>query len=443
VWLQEAFVSASHELKIRDLVIIGGGLAGLTVARHCQQAGMDWVLLEAQSKLGGRVQTDLVDGFQLDRGFQVYLTAYPDAAKELDLTALNLKPFQNGALIYTNQGVQTIADPWRSPNKAFASAMASVGSLIDKLKVAQLRDKLLKTPLSEIHNRPEQTTEAYLKQVGFSNGFIERFFKPFFGGIFLESELDTSSRMFEFVFKMMAEGETALPEGGMGSIPNQLAQSLPDERIHCDVFVQGFRYQDEQYLIHLHTGEQLMAKQLVIATDPITASRWIPELPPVPMTHTTCLYFSVPSPPYTEPYLMLNGTGKGPVNHLCVPTQVNASYGPSGQSLISLSCVGMFQDEKVLIKAVLDQMHQWFGSQVNQWRYLKSGVVFNALPQAYPGANFCRPQGPVPHPKYEGKGLYVAGDYRNTASINGAIASGQAIAASVMDHARSQSTVLH
>ncbi len=424
---------SENEMKTRDLVIIGAGLAGLTVARHCQKAGLDWLLLEAQPKVGGRVQTDYVEGFFLDRGFQVYLSAYPEAAKELDLAALSFKPFQNGALIYTNKGVQTLADPWRSPDKAFASALASVGSLMDKLKVAQLRDKLLKTPVAEIYGRPEQTTGDYLKQIGFSDGFIERFFKPFFGGIFLESELHTSSRMFEFVFKMMADGETALPDEGMGSIPDQMAQGIPPERIQCETIVQGFRYHDGQYLIHLHTGEQLMARQLVIATDPITASRWVPELPPVRMTHTTCLYFSAPTPPFTEPYLMLNGTGKGPVNHLCVPTQVNPSYGPSGQSLISLSCVGVFQDEKILVQRVQEQMSQWFGSQVHQWRYLKSGVVFNALPQAYPGANFCRPQSPVPHPKYEGKGLYVAGDYRNTASINGAIASGQSVAALVLD----------
>ena len=198
-----------------DVTVIGAGLAGLACAKVLLARGLQVDLVEASDRVGGRVRTDSHQGFLLDRGFQVLPTAYPECRKSLDYKALDLKAFYPGALVWFEGKFHKVADPWRHPADAVASLGNSVGTFADKLRVSGLRDSVRQGTVEGLFERPDQTTLASLEARHFSHSMIDRFFRPFFGGIFLERELRTSSRMFEFVFRMFSEGNTALPVKGI------------------------------------------------------------------------------------------------------------------------------------------------------------------------------------------------------------------------------------
>ena len=206
-----------------DVLVIGAGIAGLTAAKLLKEAGKTVKLIEASNSIGGRVKTDLYQGYLLDHGFQVLLTEYPEAKKLLNYNQLHLKAFDPGAIILNQKGITEIGDPLRKPSTLVQTLISPVGSIFDKLKMLGLKLKLAGTSIEQIFEKKEITTWQYLKQVGFSEKMLNQFFKPFMTGIFLENELTTSSRMFEFVFKMFSEGDTAIPAKGMAEIPKQLA----------------------------------------------------------------------------------------------------------------------------------------------------------------------------------------------------------------------------
>jgi phytoene dehydrogenase-like protein len=202
-----------------DVLIIGAGLAGLNCARELSLRHISVEVHEASDRAGGRVRTDVLDGFRLDRGFQVMLSAYPESRRALDYDRLELRAFYPGARVRVNGKFQLLGDPWRKPGSAFETLVSSVGSLADKFRIASMRSSVQHDPWVQ----PELTTMERLRNHGFTPEFIHRFFRPFLGGIFLEPELETSSRMFDFVFHMMAEGETTVPKLGIEEIPCELA----------------------------------------------------------------------------------------------------------------------------------------------------------------------------------------------------------------------------
>jgi phytoene dehydrogenase-like protein len=207
-----------------DVVVIGAGLAGLCCARRLAEAGVSFQIVEGSDGIGGRVRTDEVDGFLLDRGFQVLLTAYPEARRLLDYSRLDLKPFSPGALSWFAGRMNRLVDPWRTPGMWLEGLRSDFGTLGDKLRMARLRSRVQRSSIEEIFRRPDRATKDTLKNEGFGQEIIHRFFRPFLGGILLDGELKTSSRMFEFVFKMLSEGDTSVPASGMRAIPMQLAE---------------------------------------------------------------------------------------------------------------------------------------------------------------------------------------------------------------------------
>ncbi len=213
------------------MLVAGGGLAGLACAIRLNEAGAQPLVFEATDAPGGRVQTDQVDGFLLDRGFQVFLDAYPEAGALLDKRSLDLRPFKPGALVFHEGRLRRVMDVFRDPRHLLESALAPIGSIADKLRVALLKWRLGRVGIGEIAAHGDMTTEQYLQRAGFSSKMIDVFFRSFYGGIFLERELRTSSRMFEFTFKMFSQGSATLPARGMGEITRQLASRLPAEAI--------------------------------------------------------------------------------------------------------------------------------------------------------------------------------------------------------------------
>ena len=402
-----------------DVIIIGAGLAGLNCARILQKHRINYLLLDGAEKVGGRIRTDVVEGFQLDRGFQVLQTAYPDAKQILSYPDLKLKSFFPGAMIRYQDKFHRLADPFRDIYTAAKGLFSPIGSLKDKLLVGILRTQVAFETIEKLLQKPEVTTLQRLKTFGFSDVIIDRFFKPLYSGIFLENELSTSSRAFDFNFRMMALGDICLPAEGMEAIPRQLLTMLDPARIRLNSKVASL----SENKVILASGESLTAPKIVLAVDQLQACKLL-EVTVVPKMKTVItLYFTASTPPTSSPILFLNAESSGPVMNMCVPTNVCKSYAPEGKSLISCSVLKHdFVSEEMLVQKVLEQMKQWFGNQVDAWKHLRTYKINNALP-----AQELPLQDVSSKPMQVRKGLYKCGDYGGIASIQTALQSGRVV----------------
>ena len=424
-------VSDSHRSPVT--VIVGAGLAGLACARTLAAAGRPVTVVEASDGVGGRVRTDDVQGFRVDRGFQVFFTAYPEARRVLDYGALRLCPFAAGALVRLEGRFHRVLDPYRSPLGAFAGARAPIGSLADKVRVLRLRGRALSMPLDAIFRAPERPIEVELRERGFSDRIIDTFFRPFLGGIFLDTTLGTSSRMLYFVYRMLAEGDTALPAGGMQAIPAQLASALPPGALRLQARACGIRRDGDRVAgVALENGEEVPASHVVVATDVQEAASLVGSVTAPEPRSAACLYFATHRAPVDQPLLVLDGDGRGPVTNLCVPSRVAEGYAPAGQHLVSATVVGApAVSDATLERDVRAQMSDWFGApEVAAWRHLRTYRI--------PWAQFAQPPGalePPERPVRRGPGLYVCGDHVENASINGALHAGRRAAEALLEDA--------
>jgi glycine/D-amino acid oxidase-like deaminating enzyme len=404
-----------------EVAIVGAGLAGLTCARRLRDAGCECLVLEAADAVGGRVRTDLVDGFRLDRGFQVLLTAYPEARRWLDYQKLKLQRFDPGALVWRGGRFHCVSDPFRCPGRAWATFRAPVGTLADKARIARYRARSRQGSLESIFMEPETTALEALKAEGFSEAMIERFLRPWLGGIFLDRELETSSRMLRFVFRMFAEGDAAVPANGMQAIPEQLAAGLPQEALRLNAPVLKVAGGE----VELASGERIRARQVVLATDGASAAALDLRLQAPRWRSVDTYYFAAPKLPSEERMIALDGEGFGPVNHLAVMNAVAPSYSRSGEGLIVASVVGkpelvgMEMEERIRI-----QMRRWWGEQVDGWRMLRRYELRQALPIRSPLT------AGMPHPV--AARLWRCGDWTATPSIQGAMESGRRVAEAIL-----------
>lgn len=409
-------------MPTQPIIIIGAGMAGLTCAVHLQQAGRNVLLLEASDGVGGRVRTDVVDGFRLDRGFQILLTAYPEAQRLLNYSTLNLQTFRSGALIHDGtNGWMKLLNPLREPLSVFQTLTSPVGSLTDKLAIVSLLRRTQSLPLDELFRQPATTTLAFLREQGFSEPMIERFFRPFFGGVFLEDELRTSSNFFEFCFRMFYTGDAAIPALGMGEIPAQLAAGLRPGSIRLNTPVARVSNGD----VTLTSGEVIAASAVVLAVDAAPAARLLglPEPALTDFTHTTCTYFAMPDAhkPIVkngDKLLILNTKRSGAVHNLAVLTDVSPDYAPAGQSLVSVSTQGLERvDEAALTARIRQELTDWFGDSVSQWRHLRTYQLPQALPAYGPETSA--------KPLQIGPNLFQCGDQTAYPSLNAAMQTGR------------------
>lgn len=414
-----------------DVIIVGAGLAGLSCALNLQRLGLKGLILEATDRAGGRVQTDLVEGFRLDRGFQVYLDSYPEPQKLFDIESLSLQFFEPGSLVRHAGQFYTLADPWRRPLKSFQSLVNPIGSFADKARIGSFRYRVIRKPYESLVKEAEVTTLERLGRLGFSRAMIDRFFRPFLGGVFLDRNLDTSSRMLDFVFRMFSLGRAGLPAEGMCALPNELALRLPSNSIRFQTRV--IRTSSEGVVTE--SGEVISARRIVVATDAPSAHQLVDEKVASQGREVWCFYFVAAEPPPVGRWLVLNGDGRGPINNLCVPTNIATSYGPGNEHLISVTSLASTIAPEQLLKDVQQQLVEWFGNGAESWRMLKSYRIPYALPDQRPYA-----LSPWERPVRLQPYLYLCGDHRDDASINGALKSGrraaEAIALDLADEAR-------
>ncbi len=357
------------------IAIIGAGIAGLTCAKYLKDKGIEALILEASDAVGGRVRTDIVGGFKLDRGFQVLLTSYPEAEKLLNYNELRFKKLPSGARIRNGNDFFVMPNPlkdiWTAPQALFSP----VGSLFDKLKVLQLNANTRNA--SEPNSKSDETTIDFLKTFGYSETMINRFFKPFFRGVFLEKELNTNSSFFKFLYKLFAKGDVVVPENGMQAIPEQIASRLSPNQIRLNTKVQKI----EGKTIYLENGETIEADKIVLATDANTAAKLLGNDVNTQFNGTTCFYFTSYKPlkMHGEPYLIINSNTNELIDHILPSSAVVPNYAPAGKTLISVSIVG---NKEVTIENVQAELLKWFGNGYD-WQHLKTYKIPEALPQFF------------------------------------------------------------
>jgi protoporphyrinogen oxidase len=410
--------------KGQDVLIIGAGISGLTAARVLKDAGKTVRLLEASNAIGGRVKTDEVDGFLLDRGFQVLLTAYPEAQRFLDYNALDLKPFIPGAVILHKNGITEIGDPLRNPSALIRTLASPAGTFADKLRMLRLKMNLSQKSLTTIFSSAEITTKAYLQNAGFTDKMIDLFFQPFMTSVFLENELNTSSRMFEFVFKMFSEGDTVIPAKGMGMIPNQLAIGISKDELVLNEKV----FAIEQNQVHCISGNTYTANHILIATEGVSVPFPF-RAENVLQKSVTNIYFTADKAPFTKPIIALNAMPDKLVNNISVMNQLSPDYSPDQRNLISVSILGDTSSAKRadLENKAIAELKQWFPEALS-WKHLKTYRIPYALPNDEQVRNelntaltrltdYC----------------YICGDHMLNGSINAAMKSGRLAAEAIIE----------
>jgi len=407
-----------------DVVVVGAGLAGLSCARHLMKNNVSFAVLEADQRIGGRLKTDALDGFLLNHGFQVLQTAYPEARRQLDYHRLELKPFAPGAIVRVAGKFKRVSDPRRRPRDLWSSLTAPVGTFTDRLRIIRMASSARRGSVSNLFQSRDMTTLEFLKSQGISEKMIRRFFKPFFGGVCLDPEIQASSRVFRYVLRVFAEGDVALPGQGMGAIADQIAEDLPENAIRTGTRVESVHTGGAV----LATGQSIKSRALVLATEGPETARLLGRPASMISQGELCLYFAAKEAPINDPYLILNGEGTGMINSLTVPSVVATSYAPAGEELISVVLLGQpALDDRTAESAVRKELTEWFGPVVEKWRHLKTYRIQHALPAQPP---------PMPDPTVPAKpvkpGIHVCGEYQSVPGIQWAMLSGRFAAEAVI-----------
>ena len=413
-----------------NVIVVGAGLAGLVAARRLADGGTSVTLFEREPTVGGRVRTDRVEGYRLDRGFQVLFPAYPAARRELDLDALDLRRFAPGATIARPGERSTLSDPLREPAALPATLFNRELSLGDKLRVLRLRRRLARTDESTIFESEDRSIREYLRERGFSERFVENFAAPFYGGITLDRSLSTSSRVFEYTFKFLASGPTAVPAAGMEAIPRQLAASTrrAGVAVETDAAVRAVDADGDGATVTVD-GERHDADAVVVATDPPTA-RELAGVETVPTEPRACVtqYYTLPDELGTGGRLLLNATSEGP-NQLVPHTEVAPEYAPDGGALLSATFLGEREDDEATLAAESRRaLASWYPER--RFDALETLATYRI-----PFAQFAQPPGchdGLPDADDPEGAVYLAGDYTRWSSIQGAIESGRDAARAVL-----------
>jgi phytoene dehydrogenase-like protein len=402
-----------------DIIIVGAGVSGLVAATKCEQSGFSTLLIEAADEVGGRVQTDTVDGFTLERGFQVLIDTYEKAKELLDFEALDLKSFQPGAKIFDEKGSFSIADPTRKIAALPSTALSRVGSLSDKIKMLTLSKKLQTKTLTEVFEGERQTTLNYLKDFGFSEKIIDNFFRPFFGGIFLERELATDAAMFRFVFRNFSKGSACIPANGMGEIPKQLKAKLKSTEIRLNTKVAKINHDPS---IELADGSIIKASKIIIACNPDHLLTQIDH--PILWNHTTTMYFSgEKNLPLLNGTIGLDARKTSSINNFARHDEVVPNCAPSDKSLWSVTLRGNQKPDEVKgdLAAILHV-------DESRFEFLKLYHIKHALPKVdMPALDLPAEQTQVT------QHIHLAGDYLTNASIDGAMRSGERAAQAITE----------
>ncbi len=402
-----------------DVLVIGAGLAGLQCARVLERAGRSVAVVEANDEVGGRVRTEVVDGFRCDLGFQLLNPAYPDAKHQLDLAALELRAFGRGIAVRRPNGLVELGLDPASLRRAVRTPYADPRQL---LALARWAAPALGS-VPRLLTAPDPTLAESFDAAGFHGPLRDEVVEPFLAGVLLESAGTTSSRFARLLIRSFALGTPAVPAVGMSAIPRQLAAALR-QPVELDTPVTGLARDGAAWVAQTPGGERA-ARVVVVATDPTTATRLAP-VPAPAMKGVVTWWFAAAAAPTASTYLAVDARpGTGPVVNTAVMSNVAPSYAPAGQHLVVASALLPDGAACPPVEVVREQLAGIYDCPTDDWRLLAAQVIREALPVMPPPLMV---RGQVRF----GPGLYVCGDHRDTASIQGALVSGRRTAEVVL-----------
>lgn len=418
-----------------DVVIVGAGVAGLSAAHRLTSAGVTTAVLEAAPCVGGRMSTEKVDGFRLDRIGQLLSTAYPELRLAPGLDALVLRPFAPGVLLHSDgrhhragappaaggargalHAVRALAS---APTKGAPRTTAPLGSAVDQARLGNALSRLATTPIERLLSRPESTAAQALTARGVPARTIDSFLRPLLAALLCDPELTTSSRCADLALRAFACGRLCLPEGGAEMLPELLARALPPGTVHTGVRVTSVSTSAVTTAEH---GE-IRCRAVLLATDARAAADLLPGLR-VPDFHPlTVLHHTTDEPPTTASSLLLDADRGGPVAHTAVVSAVDPGRAPAGRALISSTVLGPPPPE--LDTAVRMHLSRLYGTSTARWETLAVHHTPEAVPAMRPPHDLRRPVRLL-------AGLYVCGDHRDTSTVQGALHSAHRASAAIL-----------
>ncbi len=402
-------------LNDADVIVIGAGLTGLRAALEVSRAGLTVLVFEKSEYLGGRMSTQMVEGFKLDRGFQVLLSGYPEIKRLRNIDRLNCRSFSSGARVRYKGRFVDFYDPLHHPDKLLDTLTAPIASLKDLVLTFMLTRGVGSTC------RPvAMTTDRGLERYGFSERFREGFLKPFLRGVLLDPPLRADFGLARFYLRMFATGEAALPYDGIQGLPNILADSVGHSHIRLGSPVNALSATE----VTLENGESYTARHVVCAVDTMAATQL--GSPEQTLNHVgaATLYFSAPSPPFDDRLVVVSAE-PGPISTLAVVSNVQPSYAPPGKTLIAVTVLGdaAARAESDIFARVIQQATAWYGEQVSRWKLLSCIQI--------PAAVVTRPR--MSSGFTERNGVFYAGDYLAYPSQNGALQAGRLVGEAVVE----------
>ena len=445
----------------RSIVVAGGGLAGLVAARHLADAGADVTVYEARETVGGRVRSRRHRGFTLDRGFQVLFTAYPAVQRELDLAALDLQAFNPGAVIARPGQRSVLSDPLRDPRAAFESLINDEVGFSDKLRTLALRSDLAGREYDTLFERSDASIREYLREWGFSERFLANFIAPFYGGITLDRGLETSKRVFEYTFKALSDGRSAVPADGMGAIAHQLAERAADAGASIETGEGVTELTSKRrHAVVVTDGDRRAVDAVVVATGPRAAAR-LTGVESIPTEGIGCVtqHYRLPggTPLDTGRRLLLNAGGTAP-NTVVPISEIAPSYVDSdvagndidsdvGSDVDSDGDTDADADGDLLLNATFlgeaaletgsDELARQTREALTAWYPERRFERLETLEtDRIPFAQFAQPPGvheSLPDVRDGGPRTYLAGDFTEWSSIQGAMESGRTAARAVLE----------
>lgn len=382
------------------VVVIGAGLAGMSAAVYLQKAGREVVVLEAAERAGGRVQSDLIDGFTCDRGFQLINARYPELVALDVLSELDFRFADRAINVAIDDRSHRLGDPRRYLLSAFDVA---TGSIFEKLALVKA---LSGKPKSEL------SIDEYLVAAGLGKTF-ERVLRPFLRGVYLTELGNIAAPAGLEIIKTFIAGKPGLPSRGIGALSEVLAKQISDLRL--GVAVNSIKVG----LVNTSAGE-IHASEIIVATDSTTAAQLL-ELGSAPkLAGCTTWYHSAPYAPVKHGQLIVDGLNRGAVINTLVISNFIPEYAPTGKNLISSTT-----DTGITESEVRRHLSTLYGCDNRDWELIAKYEIPAALPI---GANGIT----QPIQSRVREGVYLAGDAQVSPSQNGAFKSGRLAAMAVL-----------